>query len=81
VKKPAGGGSVDGLRAHQLHLVRSEQEQKMPPELRARRDELELAVARLRELKLTLSEEDYYRRLENLMIELAGLYSSSQTKH
>jgi hypothetical protein len=76
VKKPAGGGSVDGLRAHQIHLVRSEQEQKMPPELRARRDDLELALARLRESKPTLNEDEYYRQLENLMLELAGLYSS-----
>jgi len=76
VKKPAGGGTVDGLRAHQLHLVRSEQEQQMPPELRARRDELELSVARLRELKPTLSEDEYYRRLERLMLELANVYSA-----
>jgi hypothetical protein len=74
VKKPAGGGAVDGLRAHQLHLIRSEQEQKMPPELRVRRDELELAVARLRELKPTLNTEEYYGRLETLMRDLARLY-------
>jgi len=74
VKKPAGGGSVDGLRAHQIHLVRSEQEQKMPPDLRVRRDELEMAIARLRELKTGLTEEEYYRRLEVLMRELAQLY-------
>jgi hypothetical protein len=80
VKKPAGGGTVDGLRAHQIHLVRSEQEQKMPPELRARRDELELSVARLRELKPTLSEDEYYRRLEQLMIALADLYSATPGK-
>jgi len=76
VKKPAGGGSVDGLRAHQIHLVRSEQEQKMPPELRIKRDELELAIARLREAKETLPSDEYYRRLENLMLELARLYGS-----
>lgn len=80
VKKPAGGGTVDGLRAHQIHLVRSEQEQQMPPELRARRDELELSVARLREMKPTLSEEEYYRRLEQMMIELADLYSATPGK-
>lgn len=76
VKKPAGGGSADGLRAHQIHLVRSEQEQKMPPDLRARRNELELALARLRELKGGLHPDEYYRRLENLMIELASMYSN-----
>ncbi len=75
VKKTADGGTVDGLRAHQLHLVRSEQERKMSPELRARRDELELAIAQLRDSKSNLGEEEYYRRLENLMLELAKLYS------
>lgn len=74
VKKPAGGGTVDGFRAHQIHLVRSEQEQQMPPEVRARRDELELAVARLREAKAAYPEDEYYRRLENLMLELAKIY-------
>jgi hypothetical protein len=75
VKQPAGGGSVDGRRAHQVHLVRSEQEQKLPPERRARRDELELAVARLRDSKQSLGDEEYYRQLENLMLELSKLYS------
>lgn len=75
VKKPAGGGSVDGLRAHQIHLIRSEQEQAMATELRARRDELELAIAKLRESKTQLGEEEYYRRLENLAFELAKVYS------
>ena len=76
VKKPAEGATVDGLRAHQLHLVRSERELKMPPEIRVRRDELELTVARLRDSKEKLGEDEYYRRLENLMTELAKLYSS-----
>jgi hypothetical protein len=59
-----------------MDLVRSEQEQKMPPELRARRDDLELAVARLREAKDSLPAREYYQRLEKLMLELAELYSS-----
>jgi hypothetical protein len=74
VKKPAGGAFADGLRAHQIHLIRSEREQKMPAEVRVRRDELELAVARLRDAKGTLGEVEYYRRLEHLMTELAKLY-------
>jgi hypothetical protein len=75
VKKPADGGSVDGLRAHQIHLVRSEREQKMPAPLRAKRDELEKAIAQLRDSKEKLGEEEYYRQLEPLMLELAKLYS------
>lgn len=75
VKKPAGGGSVDGLRAHQFHLVRSAQELRLPPEVRARRDELELAIANLRASKATLGEDEYCRRLERLLLQLARLYA------
>jgi hypothetical protein len=74
VKKPTGGGTVDGLRAHQIHLVRSAQEQQLAPELRTRRDELELTLARLRESRATLETEEYYQRLENLMLEMTRLY-------
>lgn len=76
VKKPSGGGVVDGLRAHQLHFVRSEPEQKLTPELRARRDDLEMAIAKLRDSKAELGETEYYRRLEILMLELAELYAT-----
>ncbi|MGH7201601.1 MAG: hypothetical protein ACREJB_13410, partial [Planctomycetaceae bacterium] len=38
----AAGASPDGHRAHQWHLVPSEDERRMPPDLRRRRDELEL---------------------------------------
>lgn len=75
VKKPAGGGSVDGVRAQQHHLIRSEQEQKLPAELRARRDDLELALAALRDSKKDLGADEYYARLERLLLELAKIYS------
>jgi hypothetical protein len=78
VKKPASGGSVDGLRAHQIHLVRSEQELKMPPELRARRDELERALASLRDSKKDLTEQEYYDRLTRLLLQLAEIYSAAE---
>ena len=73
VKRAAGGASLDGLRAHQLHLIRSAPEQKLSPAQRARRDELEQAIARLRESKPQLPEDDYYRQLETLLLELAQL--------
>jgi hypothetical protein len=77
VKKAGTGKSLDGLRAHQFHLVRSATEQQMPPALRARRDELERAAAKLRELKKSLPEDEYYAKLEALMIELARVYDES----
>ena len=71
------GASADGLRAHQLHLIPSPRERNMPPEVRARRDELEQAIARLRDSKGEGSEEEeYYARLEPLLVELARLYAA-----
>ena len=71
------GASLDGTRAHQIHLVASDREKQLPPELRKRRDALELAIAKLREEKAALNEDDYYNRLEKLMLELAQLYEQT----
>jgi hypothetical protein len=68
------GAALDGLAAHQLHLVKSDREARMPPELRRRRDELEQSIESLRGEKSKLGEEAYYGRLEPLMLELARLY-------
>ena len=77
VKKAKDGARLDGLRAHQFHLVRSEGELKLTPEVRAHRDELEMGIARLREIKQDLAEDDYYAKLEALLLELARLYEGS----
>ncbi|PYI82704.1 MAG: hypothetical protein DME26_16755 [Verrucomicrobia bacterium] len=77
VKKAAEGADPDGVRAHQFHLLRSDAERKMPATVRAKRDALELAVAKLRESKAQFSEDEYYRRLETFLIELAQLYQQS----
>ena len=74
VKKAKDGTSLDGHRAHQFHLVRSERERRMPPELRQRRDTLEMAVIRHREKKVKMSEDAYYEALETLLLKLARLY-------
>jgi hypothetical protein len=68
------GASLDGTRAHQFHLITSDREKQLPPQVRERRDTLELAIARLRDEKPQLKEEEYYNRLEKLMVELARLY-------
>ncbi|HXT40591.1 MAG TPA: hypothetical protein VN887_11295 [Candidatus Angelobacter sp.] len=80
VKKAKDGASADGFRANQFHLVRSAQERKLSPEVRARRDELELMIARLREAKNGMKEADYYQELEKLVIELATLYEPRAPK-
>jgi len=72
------GAQLDGLRAHQLHLIPSDRERDMPVELRQRRNQLELSIAALRDQKGKLKEDEYYERLEKLMVELARLYREMQ---
>jgi hypothetical protein len=75
VKKPQKG-AADGMRAHQLHLVRSERERRLSPETRTRRDEVEGAIAKLRDSKDKMKADDYYQQLEPLLLEMARLYES-----
>lgn len=79
VQKAEGGASLDGYRAHQYHLVPSEFENKLPAQLRAERDRLELEVVKLRDAKESFSEEDYYTRLEKLLVEIAQIYALTDT--
>jgi hypothetical protein len=65
---------VDGVRAQQMHLVLSKEEQTLPVEVRARRDAIELEIARLRETKGQYSADDYYRKLEKLLTDLLTVY-------
>lgn len=74
VKTAAGGKSVDGVRAHQIMFVRGDVEQKLTPEVRARRDQLEQKLSALRSRKAEMQEDDYYRQLEIILVEIAGLY-------
>jgi hypothetical protein len=80
VKRAADGSLPDGLRAHQIHLLSSETEQRLSPALRARRNDLELAVLKLRDEKSKLPTDEYYQKLEPLLIELAQLYESSEAE-
>ncbi len=74
-KKSAEEGLLpDGLRAHQVHLIPSEAERKLSPEQRAKRDTLELELARLRAKKATIKEDAYYERLEKLLLEMSRIY-------
>jgi hypothetical protein len=79
IKKPQEGKSLDGVRAQQLCLVRSDAERQWPAEVRARRDELELRLMALREEKDRLPEEEYYRRLEAVLLEIARLFEPPET--
>jgi hypothetical protein len=73
VKTPVAGGAIDGVRAHQWHLIRSSADQNLAPDERRKRDAVEVEIAALRRRKGELKEDDYYRELERLLTELAPL--------
>jgi len=77
VRKAEDNASLDGYRAHQLHLVYSEAENKMPPSLRVQRDRLELEAMKLRDSKEMFSEDEYFSKLEALLYEIAQIYEQT----
>ena len=79
-KRAKDGASADGLRAHQLHLVPSDRERSLPPDVRRRRDQLELDLAELRDRRTHLTEDEYFTQIEPLMLEIARLYAASTSQ-
>ena len=77
-KKAAENASLDGYRAHQLHLVPSVIEAGMSVDLRAQRDLLELQVMQLRDSRDDLSEADYFAQLEDLLYDIARIYEQTE---
>ncbi len=73
-KRAKNGAEPDGVRAHQFHLILNDREQRMSPEQRQRRDQLERSAAALRSKKEQMPEDEYYAQLETIMTELARLY-------
>lgn len=73
-KRARDGAALDGPRAHQMHLVRSAEEAQLAPDLRAKRDALELQLAELRARKAKLPEDRYLAELERLLLQIADLY-------
>jgi len=71
------GAALDGLLAQQLRLVPSPAERSLSPEQVAERDALEKAVLLHRERKADMSEADYYRELEALLLKLARFYAAN----
>jgi hypothetical protein len=77
VKAAKNGAPLDGLRAHQFHLLRNDEDKRLPAEARAKRDALELAIAKLRNTKKDMAEDAYYGKLEELLLELARIYEKA----
>ncbi len=75
-KRPRENAPLDGLLAQQFCLVPSDTERTLSPAERSQRDALERAVILHREKKGELAEDDYYRQLEKLLLELAQFYSA-----
>jgi hypothetical protein len=79
VNRVAEGGALpDGPFANQWCLVRNALERTMSAEVRRQRDALELQIEQLRQQKSQLAEDDYYARLEKLLLQLARLYETQQ---
>jgi hypothetical protein len=79
VKAPKEKAAVDGALAQQFHLLRSDAENRLTEEQRKKRDELEHAVFRHREKKGKVPDDQYYRDLEKMLLELARLYETNST--
>ncbi len=73
IVKPTDGIPLDGRKAHQWHLVPHESNTRISPEMRARRNEIELAIEALRDRKEALARDKYLAELERLLVELAEM--------
>lgn len=78
VKKPEKG-EADGVLAQQFRLIPGPDDRNLTPEQIAQRDSLEKSVLQLREKKAQIPEDDYYRELEKLLVQLASFYGPGTT--
>ena len=74
IKQARDKTEPDGRRANQVFFLPSEHEQQLTPGQRAERDRLETMIESLRRRKGEMNEDDYYRQLEPVMLDLARLY-------
>jgi hypothetical protein len=79
-KTAKDGASLDGVRAGQMVLVKSQREEQLPAEIRARRDQLEQDLATARQRKAKLPEDEYLALIEPILIELAKLYEGQESE-
>jgi hypothetical protein len=77
-KSAEGGASPDGARAARLCLVKSPRELALSPEVRAKRDALELEADNLYGQRAALGDDEYFRQLEAIMLDLAHLTLSNR---
>ena len=66
----------DGSLAKRWSLVLSPAEQSIPPDIRQKRNVLETQIDALRAQRAELEDEDYYKELEGLALQIADLYQT-----
>jgi hypothetical protein len=79
-KEPDEPARVDGFRAHQVHFIQSEAEARLTPEMRKKRDALEVRLEQLRSLKSKMAEAEYFQALEKIALELGRLYRAGEAR-
>lgn len=80
VKSTQDDAIPDGTFANQFILVPDQNHTALSEDVRNKRDQLELKLAKLRQRKLELSESEYLKELEALLIPLAELYRESNSQ-
>ena len=80
VKKSDKNAAVDGAAARHFYLIAPAAEKEWTAEQIKERETLEARVAALREAKATMKEDDYYEKLEPLLLELARLTQRASEK-
>jgi len=81
IKSSKDDALPDGAFANQFVLVPGEGSFVLTDDLRRRRDQLELRLSQLRYHKDDLSEAEYLRHLEEILVPLAKIYQEAKTLH
>ena len=81
IKAPKDKATVDGALAKRFHLLQSDAENRLAPEQRQKCDEIENAAIRYREKKGKVADDEYYRELEKMLLNLARLYETNSPLH
>ena len=68
---------MDGRSAARWHFIRSDEERRLSPEQREKRDALEGQLEDLRKLKSSLPEDEYLTLLENIAVQLSEIYEAA----
>jgi hypothetical protein len=76
--KSAKSGKADGLSANQVFLIQREGGLKLTDVQIRQRNDLEVKLEALRQRKQNLSEDDYYLRMEEIMLPLSKIYADQQ---